>query len=495
VIAWPAHPVLYEINTCAWLSDLSRQSHRPVTLSTVPETELRRLARYGFDGLWLMGVWQRSAEGRRIARAHPQLQEAYRHALPDYVPADLVGSPYAILRYQVDSSLGSDAELDSLRQRLAGHGLRLILDFVPNHLAIDHPWVRLHPDYLVRGSADDLSREPGNYFRTPGQILAHGRDPYFPGWTDTVQVDYRRPAARRAMADLLLEVAGRCDGIRCDMAMLVTHDIFLRTWGGQFIPSGAEFWPATIAEVRYTHPNMLLMAEVYWDMEYQMQQMGFDYAYDKRLYDRLRGDNVILVREHLQLANVDYQRRLVRFLENHDEERAMVAFGAARSRAVATVTLTLPGARLVHDGQMEGRRRRLPVQLGRRMPESAEPGLEPFYRRLLGALRQPVFHDGQWYALEPYEAWAGNPSHRNMLAHAWRMGSERRLAVANLANERGQCFVLLGPLGLESAAGWELVDLLGSARHVRDGRALITRGLYLELPAYGHHLFDIRLKP
>jgi hypothetical protein len=490
---WPAYPTVYEINTWAWLHDLTQEASRPVTLGSVPQAELERLADYGFDALWLMGVWQRSPRGREIAQGLPHLQAEYRRALPDYTSEDVVGSPYAIYRYQVDPAIGGDEELVALREQLGQLGLRLILDFVPNHLAIDHDWVADHPDHLMQASPTELQDGTDNYFRAQGRVFAHGRDPNFPGWTDTVQLDYRQPHVRRAMTDVLLAVAGRCDGVRCDMAMLVMRDVFLRTWGGDFDPPEAEFWPGAIAEVKRSSPGFLMVAEAYWDLEFELQQMGFDYVYDKRLYDRLLEDDVTLVQEHLQLASLEYQTRLVRFVENHDEPRALAAFGPQRSQAAAVVTLTLPGMRLVHDGQMEGRRLKLPVQLGRRSVESSEPGMEAFYRQLLTALGHPIFHAGQWQLLEPERAWPGNPSHGDYVAHSWALGKARRLVVVNLASGWSQCYVRLDWPDLAGRT-WELVDLLSEARYIRDGDDLLARGLYLDMPGYGTHLFQLLQK-
>lgn len=487
---WPDFPVIYEINTWVWLDDLSRQAGEPVTLGSVPQAELERLADLGFDALWLMGVWQRSPAGRRIARAHPDLQAEYRRALPDFSPEDVVGSPYAVHRYRVDTALGGDEELVVLRERLQALDLKLLLDFVPNHLAVDHPWLAEHPERFVNSSEADLRREPGNYFRARGGVFAHGRDPTFSGWSDTVQLDYRRPETRRAMTGALLDVARRCDGVRCDMAMLVTREIFSRTWGGPFDPPEAEFWPAAIGQVKAAQPGFLFVAEVYWDREFELQQMGFDYTYDKRLYDRLKNGDPAAVGDHLRLASFDYQRRLLRFIENHDEPRATAAFGPAQSRAAAIAALTLPGARLLHQGQMEGHETRLPVQLGRRRSETPDPDLEAFYRRLLGALRRRAFHEGHWQLLAPREAWAGNPSHRNYLASRWTRGDERWLAVSNLAPHPSQCFL---PLELPELAGWswEFQDVLSDANYRRDGDDLLRRGLYLDVPGYGAHLFQI----
>jgi hypothetical protein len=361
-------------------------------------------------------------------------------------------------------------------------------------VAVDHRWLSEHPERLMQGGSDSLAREPGNYFASRSgdqwRVFAHGRDPYFDGWTDTVQIDYRQPAARRAMADILISIAERCDGARCDMAMLVTQDAFSRTWGGQFDPPRAEFWPTAITDLRAQHPGFLTLAEVYWDMEWALQQQGFDYTYDKRLYDRLLEGDAMAVRLHLG-ADMAYQQHLARFIENHDERRAAEAFGVARSRALAVLTLTLPGLRLLHEGQLDGRRIKLPVQLGRRPAEEAALGLEELYRRLLAALRHPVFHEGAWRLLEPREEWSGNTSHRHIIAHRWSLGEAWRLVVANLSGSAAQCFL---PLDFSELADrfWRLKDLLSGVEWVRAGNELLQTGLYLDIPGHGYHLLEVQ---
>jgi glycosidase len=482
---WPAQPGVYEINTAVWLNDLGRKYGGTVTLAGVPDSELARLAGLRFDGLWLMGVWRRSPASRSIALTDEALRNAYLAALPDYRAEDVIGSPFAVHEYTVDSMFGGDEELRALRLRMRGFGLRLILDFVPNHVARDHAWVMQHPEYLVQGTVADLRSHPEAWFASREQIFAHGRDPYFPAWTDTVQIDYRRPETRRAVTDLLLSLAGRCDGMRCDMAMLVTRNVFCRTWGGQFEGPGADFWPEAIPALKSAHPDFLIGAEVYWDLEYELQQQGFDYTYDKRLYDRLTGNDPEQVRGHLR-AGIDYQRRLVRFIENHDEPRAAAVFGVERSKAVATLALTLPGLHMVHDGQMEGFKTRLPVQLARRPHEEANPDLVSFYERLMKALSLDVFHKGDWRSLECTD--------RNFVAHRWVDGADVVLVAANLSAQRAQCYV---PLEFPALAGrsWELRDLVSDACYQREGDALLHPGLYLDVPAYGHHIFRFDHSP
>ena len=177
----------------------------------------------------------------------------------------------------------------------------------------------------------------------------------------------------------LVKIAGQCDGVRCDMAMLVLPDVFERTWGIQAQP----FWPKATQRVRERVPDFCFMAEVYWDLEWTLQQQGFDYTYDKRLYDRLRDGHARPVREHFH-AGLDYQNKLARFLENHDEPRAAATFPPGVHEAAAVITFLSPGLRFFHQGQFEGRRKRISPHLCRGPAEPVDQKLEQFYERLLG---------------------------------------------------------------------------------------------------------------
>jgi glycosidase len=491
----PFHPSLYEINTRVLLGELGPRA----TLDDVPDALLDRLADEGFDFIWMLGVWQTGPAGRRVSRANPDWRREYRRALPDLTEDDICGSPFAVRRYTAHEDFGGDAALARLRGRLRRRGLRLVLDFVPNHTALDHPWVETHPEFYRHGTEADLTREPHNYCRVQTSqgplILAHGRDPYFPGWPDTLQLDYHHPGLRAAMARVLGRVADLCDGVRCDMAMLVLTDVFAGTW--QPAPPPADevraaevsFWKEAIGRVRARYPAFLFLAEAYWDLEWALQQEGFDYTYDKRLYDRLRAGDAAAVRGHLG-ADADYQRRSARFLENHDEPRAAAAFPPDVHRAAAVVTFLVPGLRFFQEGQLEGRRAHVSMHLARRPAEPPDPGLQAFYRDLLACLRRPEARTGRWQFRASRPAWDGNPTWDRFLAFTWEGESGRLLAAVNYGPTRGQCYVALPPAGLRGRRV-VLRDLLGPARYERDGDDLASRGLYLDLPAWGYHVFAL----
>jgi hypothetical protein len=486
----PLYPSLYQINTRVWLTELAQDLRRPATLDDVPDAELDRLAKMGFDWVWFLSVWQTGLAGQRISRSNPEWRKEFNATLPDLREEDIPGSGFAITAYTVSESLGGDAALARLRERLRRHDLRLMLDFVPNHTSLDHHWVEEHPGYYIRGSELDLARAPQNYTwvkRKGGDVLlAYGRDPYFAGWPDTLQLNYGNPELQQAMIGELERIAGQCDGVRCDMAMLVLSDVFESTWSITAQP----FWPKATESVRRKYPNFQFMAEVYWDREWTMQQQGFDYAYDKRLYDRLREGHARPVREHFH-AGLDYQDKLARFLENHDEPRAATTFAPDRHAAAAVLTFLSPGLRFFHQGQFEGRLKRISPHLGRGPDEPVNPTVRPFYERLLAVLRRAALRQGQWQLLECVPAFDGNGSFDAFIACAWRgPDGERLIAAVNYAAHPSQCYVRLPFPDLDHRK-WRLEDVLGDARYERDGDDLQSRGLYLDVPPWQCHVFEI----
>ncbi len=483
--AWPKRPSIFEINTWVWLTGLSRKYQTHLTLASVPPPEWDTIAEGGFDAVWLMGVWERSPAGIAIANRNPSLLEDFRRALPDFTLADNVGSAYCIRNYAVDSQLGGPNGLAAARKELARRGMRLLLDFVPNHVAPDHPWVSTHAEYFIRGNEDDISKDPSSFLATCGRVFACGRDPYFPAWQDVLQLNAFQPALRKAAANTVLEIAGQCDGVRCDMAMLMLNDIVERTHGSRAGPaSKTEYWVDLIAAVRGRYPDFLFIAEAYWDLELRLQRQGFDFCYDKRLYDRLEHDSAESVRLHLG-ADLSYQERLLRFLENHDEPRAASAFSPARERAAAVAMSTLPGAKLYYQGQFEGRKTRLPVFLARAPEELADLALKAFYEKLLKAANRPVFREGQW-RLSECSGWQDDASFQNLVASTWTSGDDRYCIVINLSDTFVHARVHLLWDGLGDAK-WCMFDVLSGAIFVRDGRELQSEGLYVELPPWNFH--------
>jgi glycosidase len=482
---------LYQINTRVYLTELSSRLRRRAVLDDIPDADLDRLAAQGFDWIWMLSVWQTGTAGQRVSRTQAEWRRAFERTLPDLRDADIAGSGFAITGYITHERLGGDAALARLRDRLRARGLRLMLDFVPNHTGLDHPWVLEHPEYYIAGTDADLEREPQNYTRVNSQgqdrVLAYGRDPYFSGWPDTLQLDYSNPQTQDAMMAELLKIADQCDGLRCDMAMLVQPDVFERTWGRQ----PQWFWPRAINLVRERIPGFCFMAEVYWDLEWSLLQEGFDYAYDKRLYDRLRDGHARAVREHFH-ARLEYQDRLARFLENHDEPRAAATFAHDVHEAAAIITFLSPGLRFFHEGQLDGRQTHVSPHLVRAPNEPPDEALRGFYDRLLSVVRRLAFTGGRWQLADCMPAWEGNSTSDGFLAWTWQgPGAHRAIVAVNYNASQGQCYVRL-PFDDLAGRVWRLSDLTRNACYDRGGDALTSQGLFLDLRAWGYHVFDLK---
>jgi hypothetical protein len=288
----------------------------------------------------------------------------------------------------------------------------------------------------------------------------------------------------------LEKIAGLCDGVRCDMAMLILPEVFEHTWGRKPAP----FWPRAIQLVREKSPDFCFMAEVYWDLEWTLQQQGFDYTYDTRLYDRLRQGSPRPVREHLQ-ATLDYQVKLARFLENHDEPRAAATFDPGVHRAAAVITYTTSGLRFFHQGQFEGRKKRISPHLIRGPEEAPDKEIQEFYEQLLAVLRMPILKNGDWIWLNCQQAWYGNDSWDSFIPHSWQgSGGERMLVVVNYAPYSSQCYLQLPfPEIRDRLVCFK--DLLSSARYDRNGNELLEFGLYLDMEPWSYHIFTLEVEP
>jgi Alpha amylase, catalytic domain len=492
VSAWPRKPFIYEINTWVWLDTLSRAYNNPITLENIPDEVLDEISSYHVDAIWLMGIWTRSYGARASALKYAH---EYKSALPDLTNDDIPGSPYAVGSYQPDENFGGRHGLATFREQLRQRGMRLLLDFVPNHVALDHAWVRVHPDYMILGSAHDKEKHASNFFSARDAtgkklVVGHGRDPYFPGWVDTAQLNAFNPGLRQAALTTLLDIASQCDGVRCDMAMLLINDVFAHTWSGLVgKPPATEYWQEIIPQVKAAHPNFIFMAEVYWDMEARLHAQGFNFCYDKRLYDRIRDNKPGDIRAHL-LAGLDYQNRLVRFIENHDEHRAAESLGIPRSHPAAVLICTLPGATLLHDGQFVGRKIRLPVQLGRLPKESLSDDLKTFYLHLLEETRHPVYQQGDW-SLFDVAPGKDNGTYDNLIAYGWELDSKRRVIVINMSGTQSQAHIQMPSWGDVGQNNWRMRDVMNGDDYIRQGEEMGRIGLYVDLKPYQSHLFHM----
>ena len=483
------YPNLYEINTRVWIK---RFGHN-VKLDEVPEEYWKSLAAKGIDYIWLMGIWKTNGKAVEKYCFEPGLIEEYYRALPDWKPEDVIGSPYAIDDYEVNPALGGENSLNNLREILHRYNLKLILDFIPNHFGAESPLIKSHPEIFLQANEETYLNDPHTYYKPDNSniILAHGRDPFFPAWQDTVQINYFSETARRFMTGKLIEISGKCDGVRCDMAMLNLNHVFQNTWGTVISKAGyrkpeKEFWEDAISETKKYKKDFLFIGEAYWDLEWTLQQLGFDFTYDKKLTDRLKIFNPSAVRSHLN-AEFEYQKKLLRFLENHDEERAVKILGYKQSKAAAVIISTVMGMKLYYDGQFEGKSVKLPVQLGREPEEKIRKGIKYFYENLLSLTKDEIFKCGKWEMQHVFPAGEGDNTYENLLAWLWKYGNERRLVVVNYSP-----YVSYGRIKPDVSAYPEKIefnDLINGIKYIRDKNEITGPGLFVKLNEYKYHLF------
>jgi hypothetical protein len=477
--AWPARPVIYEVNAWVWLHDVSLEHGRHCTLLDVPDDAWDSLMLPGVNAVWLMGVWTRSVAGRAIAISHPAFLAEMQAVLPDLTDADIIGSAYSLAAYEVDVRLGGSDGLAAARAALQARGMRLVLDLVPNHVGPDHAWVH-HPDrVVVEGTADDLAAIPTAWLDVGGKIVARARDPFFPPWSDVVQLNAFSPTLRRLIVDTIRTLGDQCDGLRCDMAMLALDDVFAATWAGHVGPPLAQpFWVEVITAVRSTHPELMFMAEAYWDREGDLLAQGFELCYDKHLYDYLVHPDPEGARRRVAMGD-----RLVRFIENHDEQRAAAVFGREAERAALVTVTTAPGALLLHEGQVEGRRVRVPVHLARRPVEPIDDARKADTLVVLAATAS--VRAGEWERCA-VTGWAEDQSFGQLLAWSSRTSERDYLVVVNLADRPAHARVQWKPP--HTAVSVKCLDLLTGTSYERAADELEREGLFVALPPWGTHV-------
>lgn len=389
-------PLVYEINTRIWLQKLSIEHNRLVTLGNIPDEEFAFFTSCGFDMIWLMGVWKPSQYSKAIATAHQGLRASFLEHISVVTPEDIASSPYSIPSYTVNEALGGETELLTFREKLHANGIKLMLDFVPNHLALDNAFLPEHPEYFIPMCGSEHCLDPNSSFEyASGTYLAYGKDPYFAPWTDTLQLNYAKRETQSMMTETLFKISSLCDAVRCDMAMLILKEVFNTTWSGLGGFMEEEFWSNAIAAVKRRHHHFIFLAESYWNKEWELQQQGFDFTYDKTFYDYLSSGavNIEKLTGHL-LGNWDYQKHLCRFIENHDEPRAAEKIGH-NNAAAALVLLTTPGMHLIHQNQIDGFRKKIPVQLLRQANETDDKKLAEFYKKLFLLQKREVFQEGR----------------------------------------------------------------------------------------------------
>ena len=484
------NPKLFEINTRVWI----KQFDKGTKLTDIPTEIWKSFADKGINIIWLMGIWKTCTGLIEKCCFSADLVASYSRSLDDWSKEDVIGSPFSIDDYSLNPDFGSNEDLIKLKETLNSLGLKLFLDFIPNHFGAETKWLKDKSEIFLQADTELYEKDPFTFFANNSRYFAHGRDPLFPAWTDTVQVNYFNTDAREFMTEILLNLTEVCDGVRCDMAMLPLNNVFENTWLGvlnksKFKKPKTEFWETAIKSVKEKSPDFVFMAEAYWDLEWDLQQLGFDFTYDKRFTDRLSSGDVQGVKAHLN-ADKEFQEKSVRFLENHDETRAVCKFGKKQTFAASVLMSTIQGMKLFYEGQFEGRKIRLPVQLGREPFEKVSRSLKDHYDKILNMTKSEIFINGDWSMLNPLPVSGSDSTFESIFAWQWKLKDERRVIVVNYSGNPAYCrlkFDLLTETG-----DLILNDLLNGVSYNRSKKEIISTGLFIELKCYQSHIFSIK---
>ncbi|HEX9253466.1 MAG TPA: alpha-amylase family glycosyl hydrolase [Ignavibacteriaceae bacterium] len=485
------YPRLLEINARIWIKRFGDYCK----LGSVPDEQINKWKELGFDMIWLMGVWDNNKSVINEYCFEPELISSYNSALKDWSNEDVIGSPYSIDKYELNPLLGNREDLLSFKKKLNDAGIKLILDFVCNHFSAKSSLIWTNKEIFLPADEFIFKNDPYTFFQSPAnnkEYLAHGRDPLFPPWKDTAQINFYSREARNYLTSVLIELTELCDGVRCDMAMLPLNNIFYNTWIGVLKKYGyekpeKEFWEEAISQVKIKRDDFIFIAETYWDLEWQLQNLGFDFTYDKRLTDRLIDGSIKSIKDHLS-AEKDYRDKSVRFLENHDEDRAIVKLGREKSMAAAVITSTIPGVAFYFDGQCDGKRIKLPVQLGREPEEKQDEKIKEFYRNLFRITKSNIFRKGNWKLLESNPVADSDLSCENLLSWEWRLDNELRVVVVNYNNSTSRCRL---KFNIQSNSDdIVLTDLVNSVTYKRSVKEIAEKGLFIELKAFNSHIFS-----
>lgn len=556
---WMPRLVLIAKSTYVWLDQLSKKYQRSITrLDQIPDEELDQLARWGFTGLWLIGLWERSKASRRIKQlcGNPEA----------------VASAYSVFDYQIAEDLGGEAAYQNLRQRAWQRGIRMGGDMVPNHMGIDSRWVIEHPDRFIQL---DHSPYPGYTFNGPNlswhpnvgiyledhyydrsdaavvfkrvdfssgetRYIYHGNDGTSMPWNDTAQLNYLLEEVREAVIQTILQMARKFPIIRFDAAMTLTKKHFQRLWfpepgSGGDIPTRAEFgltkeefdrlmpnefWREVVDRVAQEAPDTLLLAEAFWLMEsYFVRTLGMHRVYNSAFMNMLKNEENDKYRESVKNVlefNPEILKRFVNFMNNPDEETAVVQFGKGdKYFGVCTMLVTMPGLPMFGHGQVEGFAEKYGMEYKKAYwDEKPDPELVARHEREIFPLmhKRYLFADVQNFLLYDFFAPDGHVN-ENVFAYSNQFHDEKALVIYNNKFENAAGWIRtsvayrqnvpgadsprliqksLGEgLGLHNESDNYLIfqDHTSGLEFIRSSQEIWQNGLYVELGAYKTHVF------
>ncbi|NYF78045.1 alpha-amylase family glycosyl hydrolase [Granulicella arctica] len=517
---WMPTVVLIAKSTYVWLEQLSKKYQRHIhRLDQIPDEELHLLADRGLNGLWLIGLWERSTASQTIKRLRGQ--------------HDAVASAYSVADYRIAEDLGGEPAYRHLRDRCAAHGIRLASDMVPNHMGIDSSWVMDHPDWFVsrpdspfpvyRFEGPDLSNDSrieikieDHYFdqtdaavvfrrreRSTGHtdFLYHGNDGTTFAWNDTAQLNYSKAEVREQVMQTILAVARLFPIIRFDAAMTLAKKHVQRLWFplpgvGGAIPSRAEssmsqaefdalmpneFWREVVDRVAVEVPGTLLLAEAFWLLEgYFVRTLGMHRVYNSAFMNMLRDEENAKYRSYLKKTiefDPDILKRYVNFMSNPDERTAIDQFGTGdRYFGVCTLLATLPGLPMFGHGQIEAFTEKYGMEYKRaRLDESPNDDLVARHQREIAPLlkNRQLFAGSSDFFL--YDFWTANGTiDENVFAYSNRSGSQRAIIFFNNRYGTTHGTIHISSASMNKATGAMHSQRIHEALHLPSDEALFV---------------------
>jgi glycosidase len=455
------------------------------TLKDIPEEEFQDWKKKGFEWVWFMGVWQLGDMGLQHDLTDSGLINSYNTVLPGWTNDDVIGSPYCIVQYTLNTVLGTEADdLAYLRNKLHSYGMKLMLDFVPNHSACDAPEITSKKNFYVR-CPEGQTIDPSRYMSNG---IAYGCGIWCDPWTDVAQYNYADSEFRNHQIEVLKKIASVSDGCRCDMAHLIINDEFWNYWQSQLTAYGyekpaTEFWADAIKAVKAVYPDFKFMAESYGDVLDKLHSYGFDWTYDKDPLDKIYYHDVSGYQNYIRSHDITFFSKTAHFTENHDEPRTMEKFWgwAPAAECAAATLLTLPGLRFFNQDQWRGYKNKIDVHLRRATPENDNAEILAFYDKLFSVLDMDALKKGTFTQL----TCSGSDT-----IPAWRyvLGTQHILIVANFnENQSG------GNIVLDDAPGSgdiTVKELISGTDYTRNAETLRSTGLTVVLSQYQVQIFQ-----
>jgi len=546
--------VMIAKNIYVWMDQLSEKYQRTIsTLNEIPDEELDQLKEWGFTGLWLIGLWERSQASKTIKRwcGNPEAE----------------ASAYSTYDYTIAYDLGGYEAYENLKESAMKRGIRLACDMVPNHTGIVSKWVMEHPDWFVSLPyspfpsysflGENLSGDPNigiyledKYFsRTDAAVtfkyvdirtgetkyIYHGNDGTSFPWNDTAQLDFLNPEVREAVIQTILHVSKMFPIIRFDAAMTLTRKHYQRLWfpepgTGGAIPSRAEhgiskdefykvmpkeFWREVVDRINKENPDTLLLAEAFWLLEgFFVRTLGMHRVYNSAFMNMLRDeDNAMyrLVLKNTLQFDPEILKRFVNFMNNPDEETAIKQFGdGGKYFGVCLMMITMPGLPMFGHGQIEGFHEKYGMEYRRAYwDEEVNMDLLHHHEKLIFPImkKRYLFANADNFSL--YDFWSGNTVNEDVFAYSNRVSNERALIIYHNKYAETKGFIknsvgfavkhkddkvqtqksLAEGLKLPNEGYCIFKDYLTGLEYIRRNRDLHDQGLYLELHAFQCFLF------